>query len=53
MAEEFKDRKGNVVIKPEDRKIENRLSAYGIAKQGNKILLVKPSWKEEFDLPGG
>jgi len=49
----FKDRKGNTKIKPEDDKVNKRTSAYGIAINKNKILLVKPTWKQEFDLPGG
>lgn len=53
MVDKFMDRKGNIVIKPDGRIIENRVSVYGIARQGRKILFVRPTWKEEFDLPGG
>ncbi len=53
MIEEFRDRKGKIVIKPEGKAVINRISAYGIAKQENKILFVRPTWKMEFDLPGG
>jgi 8-oxo-dGTP pyrophosphatase MutT (NUDIX family) len=49
----FKDRKGNTKIKPKGCKVNKRTSAYGIAMNKNKILLVKPTWKQEFDLPGG
>ena len=53
MVLEFRDRKGNRVIKPEHKEINNRTSVYGLVKKGNKVLLVKPTWKEEFELPGG
>ncbi|MBS3134031.1 NUDIX domain-containing protein [Candidatus Woesearchaeota archaeon] len=53
MEQVFTDRKGNKVIKPKSREVLNRISAYGIARQGNKILLVNPTWKKEFELPGG
>lgn len=49
----FKDRKGNFHIKPSERDVCERISVYGIAKRNNKILLVKPVWKDEFELPGG
>jgi 8-oxo-dGTP pyrophosphatase MutT (NUDIX family) len=53
MEQIFTDRKGNKVIKPEGKEVFNRVSAYGIAMSGNKILLVNPTWKKEFELPGG
>ncbi len=53
MEQIFTDRKGNKVRKPEGKEVFDRVSAYGIAQSGNKILLVNPTWKKEFELPGG
>jgi 8-oxo-dGTP pyrophosphatase MutT (NUDIX family) len=49
----FFDRCGRKKIKPNNQKILKRISAYGIAIKDGKILLVRPSWKKELDLPGG
>src|SRR3989344_409984 len=53
MGLEFTDRKGNKVTKPKEKGVINRTSAYGIAIDRNKIFLVKPTWKDELELPGG
>lgn len=49
----FKDRKGNPVEKPADRKTEDRTGAYGIAMKNNQVLVVKPTWLDVWELPGG
>jgi 8-oxo-dGTP pyrophosphatase MutT (NUDIX family) len=43
----YKDRKGNYHEKPEDIKSQKRESANGI------VLLVKPSWVDIWEFPGG
>lgn len=53
MEQVFNDRKGNKVIKPKDKEVFQRISAYGIAIDMDNILLVKPTWKNSLDLPGG
>lgn len=49
----FKDRNGNEKIRPAGREVTDRKSAYGLALENNKILFVKPAWKQDLDLPGG
>jgi 8-oxo-dGTP pyrophosphatase MutT (NUDIX family) len=53
MELKFIDRKGNIVIKPKQREIKNRISVYGIAILKNKVFLVKPAWINLLELPGG
>lgn len=53
MELKFRDRKGNIVIKPREKEVLDRISVYGIAMLGNKIFLVNPTWKDELELPGG
>lgn len=53
MASKFRDRAGKFHLKPRWRCVRRRVSVYGIAEKNGKILLVKPMWKEEFELPGG
>lgn len=51
--EEFKDRKGNVVIKPKEKSVNLRQSVYGLYFKNGKVLMVKPNWSDQWDLPGG
>lgn len=49
----YKDRKGNYHKKPENIIAKNRKSAYGIYIKNNKILMVKPTWINLWEFPGG
>jgi len=49
----YRDRKGNYHKKPENILAKKRESAYGIFIQNSKILLVKPSWIDIWEFPGG
>jgi len=49
----YRDRKGNYHKKPENIPIKKRESAYGIHINDSKILLVKPSWIDIWEFPGG
>ena len=49
----YKDRKGNYHKKPENVKSKKRESASGIYIKDGKILLVKPSWIDIWEFPGG
>lgn len=47
------DRRGNYHKKPEGTITINRESAYGILVANSKILLVKPTWIDIWEFPGG
>lgn len=49
----YKDRKGNYHKKPENIKSQKRESANGVYIKDGKILLVKPSWVDIWEFPGG
>lgn len=49
----YKDRKGAFHVKPAAKKVYKRTGVYGIVERNNKILFVKPMWKNKLDLPGG
>ncbi|PCI76906.1 MAG: hypothetical protein COB20_09490 [SAR86 cluster bacterium] len=49
----FKNMTGNMVKKPDEAEILPRESAYGIHIADGKVLLVRPTWSEKWDLPGG
>jgi len=49
----YKDRKGNYHKKPENNKSQKRESANGIYLKDGKVLLVKPSWVDIWEFPGG
>ena len=49
----YKDRKGNYHKKPENIKSQKRESANGIYLKDGKVLLVKPSWVNIWEFPGG
>lgn len=49
----YKDRKGNYHEKPENIKSQKRESANGIYIKDGKVLLVKPSWVDIWEFPGG
>jgi 8-oxo-dGTP pyrophosphatase MutT (NUDIX family) len=49
----YKDRKGNLHEKPENIKSQKRESANGIYLKDGKVLLVKPSWVDIWEFPGG
>jgi len=49
----YKDRKGNYHTKPANVISKKRESAYGIFIKNSKILLVKPSWIDIWEFPGG
>lgn len=49
----YKDRKGNYHKKPENIKSQKRESANGIYLKDGKVLLVKPSWIDIWEFPGG
>jgi len=49
----YKDRKGNYHEKPENIESQKRESANGIYLKDGKVLLVKPSWADIWEFPGG
>ncbi len=49
----YRDRKGNYHKKPKNIFASKRESAYGIFIKNLKILLVKPSWINMWEFPGG
>ena len=49
----YRDRKGNYHKKPLNIVSKERVSSYGIYIQNKKILLVKPSWVDIWEFPGG
>jgi 8-oxo-dGTP pyrophosphatase MutT (NUDIX family) len=49
----YKDRKGNYHEKPDNIKSQKRESANGIYIKDGKVLLVKPSWVDIWEFPGG
>ena len=49
----YKDRKGNYHKKPENVKSQNRESTNGIFIKNREVLLVKPSWVDIWEFPGG
>jgi ADP-ribose pyrophosphatase YjhB (NUDIX family) len=49
----YTNRSGNPTIKPQNKPVNKRQSAYGIFIKDSKILVVKPTWTEKWDLPGG
>lgn len=50
----FKDRKGKLHKKPKDAKISWRISAYTFIALGKeKVLMVMPTWNNQWELPGG
>lgn len=51
---EFVDRRGRIVIKPADKKVAKRISAYGLYVDGGRVLLVKTTGGTNlWELPGG
>lgn len=51
--DKFYDPKGKLYIRPLTEPIEWRISVYGLAEKDGKVLLVKPTWVDRWDLPGG
>ncbi len=49
----FKNLAGDMVSKPDEAEVLPRESAYGIHVEGDKVLLVRPTWSRKWDLPGG
>lgn len=49
----YKDRKGNYHEKPKNIESQKRESANGIYIKDEKVLLVKPSWVDIWEFPGG
>lgn len=49
----FYDRLGKKHLKPDDVKVADRHSVYGIAIFNNQILMIKPAWADWWELPGG
>ncbi len=49
----FTNKSGNSFVKPKEKAVGQRKSAYGIFIKNNKILAVKPTWTDKWDLPGG
>ena len=49
----YKDRKGNYHKKPENIKSQKRESANGVYIKDGEVLLVKPSWVDVWEFPGG
>jgi len=49
----YRDRKGNYHKKPKNIISKKRESAYGIFIENQKILLVKPTWIDCWEFPGG
>jgi len=49
----YKDRRGNYHKKPKNKLPKKRESAHGIFIKDSKILLVKPNWRDIWELPGG
>jgi 8-oxo-dGTP pyrophosphatase MutT (NUDIX family) len=49
----YRDRKGNYHKIPSNIIAKKRKSAYGIFIKDSKILLVKPSWVDIWEFPGG
>ncbi len=49
----FFDRKGKACEKPNDIIPKKRESGYGVFIKDNKVFLVKPSWNNLFEFPGG
>lgn len=49
----FRDRLGFWHNKPDHKSIIKRTSAYGIIINENKVLLIKPTWSNLWELPGG
>ncbi len=49
----YRDRKGNYHKKPENILAKKRESAYGIFFKDSKVLLIKPSWINIWEFPGG
>ena len=50
---QFFDRSGKPCMKPTDRAVIPRRSCYGIAIRDGTVLMVRPTWTNEFELPGG
>jgi len=50
---EFFDRAGKIVIKPQNKPIKRRSSAYGIYIKDDLVLVIKPAWNNQWELPGG
>jgi len=49
----FVDRSEKPVVKPADRVPKKRISIYGVIVENNKILLVRSSYAQFWELPGG
>ena len=49
----YKHRKGNYHEKPENVESQKRESANGIYVKDKEVLLVKPSWIDIWEFPGG
>ncbi|MFA6386271.1 MAG: NUDIX hydrolase [Candidatus Paceibacterota bacterium] len=49
----YKDRKGNHHEKPDNIESQKRESANGIYIKNGEVLLVKPSWVDIWEFPGG
>lgn len=49
----YQDRFGNYHQKPKDIIPKPRDSAYGIYLKDGKLLLVKPTWRDIWEVPGG
>ncbi|MFZ5424859.1 MAG: NUDIX domain-containing protein [Patescibacteria group bacterium] len=49
----FTNRRLEPVVKPKNKAVEKRYSAYGVFIKESKVLMVKPTWTVHLDLPGG
>lgn len=49
----FYDRCNNPINKPEHIEPKQRVSAYGLYIKDGKVLVVKPTWQDKWELPGG
>jgi len=49
----YYNRNDEPVEKPSNVLSKQRIAVYGIYIKDNKILLVKPTWNDKWDLPGG
>lgn len=52
-GKKFRDRKGIYHKKPDDKKEKKRISVYGIYILADEILLVRPTWIDRWEFPGG
>jgi 8-oxo-dGTP pyrophosphatase MutT (NUDIX family) len=49
----FHDTSSNHVVLPPNEEVNWRVSAYGITKRADKILMLQAPWDKRWQLPGG